>query len=104
MATSFSLRAERARIMRYRNRVTLTAILSVILLAIMTSQLTMAVQAADAGGSALARKLVDAGGVDRGLCAVIGGPRELPVQIAQCSNWRKQRASALTGSSLSRVP
>ncbi|MHC4433520.1 MAG: hypothetical protein ACYTBS_16905 [Planctomycetota bacterium] len=72
--------------MRYRNRVTLTAILSVILLAIMTSQLTMAVQAADAGGSALARKLVDAGGVDRGLCAVIGGPRELPVQIAQCSN------------------
>ncbi len=52
----------------------------------MTSQLTTAVQARDAGADALARKLVDMGGVNRGLCAVIGGPRGLPVQIAQCSN------------------
>ena len=56
------------------------------LLAIMTSQLTTATQEADAGDNALARKLVDMGGVDRGLCAVIGGRHDLPVRIARCSN------------------
>ncbi|MHC4226700.1 MAG: outer membrane protein assembly factor BamB family protein [Planctomycetota bacterium] len=50
------------------------------------SPLTTTVQAGDARAGALARKLVSMGGVDRGLCAVIGGPRDLPVQIAQCSN------------------
>jgi len=50
------------------------------------SPLTTTVQAGGAGTGALARKLVDMGGVDRGLCAIIGGRRDLPVQIAQCSN------------------
>ncbi|MHC4327709.1 MAG: outer membrane protein assembly factor BamB family protein, partial [Planctomycetota bacterium] len=58
----------------------------VILLGILMSPLTTTVQAGDARAGALARKLVSMGGVDRGLCAVIGGPRDLPVQIAQCSN------------------
>lgn len=53
---------------------------------ILLSTLTPTIQAADGGGNAMARRLVKMGGVDRGLCAVIGGPRELPVQIAQCSN------------------
>ena len=52
----------------------------------MINPLTTTAQAGDAGAGALARKLVDMGGVDRGLCAVVGGPRDLPVQIAQCSN------------------
>ncbi|KPK40202.1 MAG: hypothetical protein AMJ65_10845, partial [Phycisphaerae bacterium SG8_4] len=70
--------------MRHTNRVTLATILSVVFLAIMTSPSTTPAQAADV--VALARRLVDTAGVDRGLCAVIGGPRDLPVQIAQCSN------------------
>lgn len=72
--------------MHHTNRVILAATLSVTLLGIMASPSTTAVQAKDAGADVLARKLVDMGGVDRGLCAVIGGPRGLPVQIAQCSN------------------
>ena len=72
--------------MRHPNQAVLTAILSAVLLGIMSSPLTAAVQARDTGTDALARKLVDMGGVDRGLCAVIGGPHDLPVQIAQRSN------------------
>jgi outer membrane protein assembly factor BamB len=56
------------------------------LLGIMESPLTTSVQAKDTGADVLARKLVDMGGVDRGLCVVIGGPRDLPVHITRCSN------------------
>jgi outer membrane protein assembly factor BamB len=52
----------------------------------LVSPLIATTQAANAGADAMARKLVGMGGVDRGLCAVIGGPRDLAVQIAQCSN------------------
>ena len=67
---------------RHTNRAILTATIAGILICLLTSS----IRAADAGSDALARKLVDMGGVDRGLCAVIGGPHGLPVQIARCSN------------------
>ncbi|MHC4355463.1 MAG: class I SAM-dependent methyltransferase, partial [Planctomycetota bacterium] len=58
----------------------------VILVGTLMNPLNPTARAADAGANAMARKLVGMGGVDRGLCAVIGGQRDLPVQIAQCSN------------------
>ena len=67
-------------------RVVLAATVVAILLGTLMSPLTTAVQARNVGAGALARKVVNMGGVDRGLCALIGGPRDLPVQIVQCSN------------------
>ncbi len=64
----------------------LMAVTAVILLVTLMSPSTGTVLAKDAGANTLARKLVEMGDVDRGLCAVIGGPRDLPAQIAQCSN------------------
>jgi len=59
---------------------------SVIFCAILLGVLCPGLQAEENADSVLARRLVNMGGVDRGLCAVIGGPSDLPVQIAQCSH------------------
>jgi len=84
---------------RYLRRTTLAVTIGVILFGILMSQLAamawhglparentakMAVPQTDT--KALAEKIIDMAGIDRGLCAVLGCDRHLPVQIVQSTN------------------
>jgi len=71
---------------RYMRRTTLAATIGVILFGILMSQLTTMALAREADTKALAEKLIDLADIDRGLCAVLGCDRDLPVQIVQSTN------------------
>ena len=60
----------------------LIMVLGVVLLGLLCPGL----QAEARSNNTLARRLVTMGGVERGLCVVIGGPSALPVQVARSSH------------------
>jgi hypothetical protein len=79
---------------RYTRRTTFATTIGVILFGIVMSQLmdlaipngTAMALAREADTKALAEKLIDLADIDRGLCAVLGCDRDLPVQIVQSTN------------------
>ena len=60
--------------------------IGVILICIQQSQLPAVASAAEIHTKPLAVKLVDLTGINQGLCAVLGGDRDLPVEMVQASN------------------
>ncbi len=72
--------------LRYIHRITIAAVMSIVFIWILMSQLTVTAFGKEANTEALAEKLIDLVGIDRGLCAVLGGDRDLAVHIVQCSN------------------
>jgi len=68
---------------RHPRRTTLGVTICVILFGILMSRFVAMASAEEADTQALAEKLIDLAGIDRGLCAVLGCDRDLPVQIVQ---------------------
>jgi outer membrane protein assembly factor BamB len=58
----------------------------VIALAVIAVPFGAAALAADGDTPALAEKLIELAGVDRGVCAMLGSDRDLPLQVAQSSD------------------